>query len=464
MLSNLEIEPAANYTLCADFGSTYTKLTAVDPAKREIIATSKAFTTISTHILEGFNNALAELESKIGKHSYSKFLAASSAAGGLKMVAVGLVPSLTANAAKMAASSAGAKLIATYSYELSQSEVAAIEAAKPDIILLSGGIDGGNKDVICHNAEMIAGLTHEVPVIIAGNKSVAEQVRQILISGGKQAIIVENVMPRFGELNIMPAKSAIRDLFISNIISAKGLDDAQAMVSGEIVPTPLAVFEACELLSTAGPLVAVDVGGATTDVYSMTDGAPTLPNTFEKGLKEPFAKRSVEGDLGVRYSIPSLVSEAGLTKIAQGCGLSEEMVEDWLTICQSDTSTVAESGTMGATIDDELAASCVEISMLRHAGTLESVYTPMGEMMIQTGKDLGDVEFLIGSGGSVINSPNAEQILQRALASPIAPFSLKPRAPRIIIDSQNILTAMGLLSRVDKDAALAIMKHSFGLS
>jgi len=463
MQSNLETEPTADYILCADFGSTYTKLTAVDLAKREIIATSKAFTTISTHILEGFNNALTELESKAGKLGYSKFLAASSAAGGLKMVAVGLVPSLTANAAKMAASSAGAKLIATYSYELSQAEVDAIETAKPDIILLSGGIDGGNKEVICHNAAMIAGLSHEVPVIIAGNKSVAEEVRRILVGGGKQAIVVENVMPRFGELNIMPAKAAIRDLFISNIISAKGLDDAQAMVSGEIIPTPLAVFEACELLSTSGSLVAVDVGGATTDVYSMTDGAPTLPNTFEKGLKEPFAKRSVEGDLGVRYSIPSLVSEAGLAKIAQGCGLSEDEVEEWLATCRRDTSTVAVPGSVGAVIDDELAASCVEISMLRHAGTLESVYTPMGEMMIQTGKDLGDVEFLIGSGGSVINSPNAERILQRALASPNNPFALKPRAPRIIIDRRNILTAMGLLSRVDKDAALAIMEEQFGL-
>jgi len=464
MLSNLETEPTANYILCADFGSTYTKLTTVDPVKREIIATSKAFTTITTHILEGFNNALVELERNVGKLAYSKFLAASSAAGGLKMVAVGLVPSLTANAAKMAASSAGAKLIATYSYELSQAEVDAIEAAKPDIILLSGGIDGGNKEVICHNATMLAKLSHDVPIIIAGNKSMAEQVRQIIISGGKQAIIVENVMPRFGELNIMPAKLAIRDLFISNIISAKGLDDAQAMVSGEIIPTPLAVFEACELLSTVGPLVAVDVGGATTDVYSMTDGVPTRPNTIEKGLKEPFAKRSVEGDLGVRYSIPSLVSEAGLAKIAQGCGLSEAEVEGWLATCQNDTSTVATRDSDGATIDDELAASCIEISMVRHAGSLESVYTPMGEMMIQTGKDLGDVEFLIGSGGSVINSPNAEQILQRALASLTDPFSLKPRAPRIIIDRQNILTAMGLLSRVDKEAALAIMRQQFGMS
>jgi len=453
------------YILCADFGSTYSKLTAIDVSARKIIGTSKAYTTIETHILEGFNKALADLESQIGKIGFDKRLAASSAAGGLKMIAIGLVPSLTANAAKMAASSAGAKLIATYSYELSSAESEAIEAAKPDIILLSGGIDGGNKEVILHNAEVISRLSHDVPVIIAGNKSVAEQASRIIADGAgrKPAQLVENVMPRFGELNIMPAKTAIRDLFISRIISAKGLDDAQAIMAAEIIPTPLAVFEACELLSVRGSLTAVDVGGATTDVYSMTDGAPTRPNAIEKGLKEPFAKRSVEGDLGVRYSIPSLVSEATLEAIVQYCGIPEADVSSWLDTVSRDTSIVAERGSVGAAIDDELAASCVGISMSRHAGRLESVYTPMGEMLIQTGKDLGDVSLLIGTGGSIINSPNAEAILTRALASTADPYSLKPRAPRIVIDTSNILTAMGLLSRVDKDAALAIMSQQFGL-
>ena len=452
------------YILCADFGSTYSKLTAIDVLSREIIGTSKAYTTVETHILEGFNKALAQLESLVGKISYDKTLAASSAAGGLKMIAVGLVPSLTSNAAKMAASSAGAKLIATYSYELSSAESESIDSAKPDIILLSGGIDGGNKDVILHNAGVIASLVHEMPVIIAGNKSVSEQVRRIIAEGGKPAIIVENVMPRFGELNIMPAKTAIRDLFIERIISAKGLDDAQALLSSEIIPTPLAVFEACELLSVRGSLTAVDVGGATTDVYSMTDGTPTRPNVIEKGLKEPFAKRSVEGDLGVRYSVPSLVSEAGLAAVAQNAGLLEAEISAWLDTVSRDASVVAVPGSAGARIDEELAAFCVEISVARHSGRMESVYTHLGEMLIQTGKDLGDVEILIGTGGSIINSPNALTILTRALASAEDPFTLKPRDPRIIIDTGNILTAMGLLSRVDKDAALAIMSRQYGLS
>ena len=270
-------------------------------------------------------------------------------------------------------------------------------------------------------------------------------------------------MPKFEQLNIMPAKSAIRDLFISRIISAKGLDDAAAMMSATILPTPLAVFEACELLSTKAELVAVDVGGATTDVYSMTAGAPTRDGVIEKGLKEPFAKRSVEGDLGVRYSVGSLVAEAGLENVAAGARLAKDDVLAWIDTISADTSTVAMPSSVGAVVDDELAANCVKISMERHAGRLESVYTPMGEMLIQTGKDLGGVKLLIGTGGSIINSPNATRILERALADLTDPFALKPKAPRIVIDTHNILTAMGLLSRLDKDCALAIMSKHYSV-
>ena len=449
--------------LCVDFGSTYTKLTAVDTQNNKIIGTSKAYTTIETHILDGFNNAMAELVANIGELDYTHKLAASSAAGGLKMVAIGLVPNLTANAAKLAACSAGAKLMATYSYELSNTEKKEIEQSKPDIILLCGGTDGGNKDVILHNARIVASIDQPVPVVIAGNKSAVDEAHDIIQASGKQAIVVANVMPTLNELNIAPAKQAIGDIFINQITSAKGLDDAQAIMSLDIVPTPYAAFEACELLSTLGTLVTVDVGGATTDIYSMTEGKPTRYDAVHRGLKEPYAKRSVEGDLGMRYSLTSLVSEAGIPYIAQNTNLPEQEVEDWINQCITDTSTVAEIGTNGHKIDDEIASCCVEIAIDRHAGKLESIYTSTGEVFVQTGKDLSDVKFVIGTGGSIINSPNAEAILSRALASPLNQFSLNPVSPQIIVDRSYILTSMGLLSAIDKDCALAIMKNEFNI-
>lgn len=110
-----------NY-LTVDFGSTYTKLTAIDTDRAEIRATATAFTTIETNIIDGYNTALSLLEEKAGSVAYEKILCCSSAGGGLKMVALGLVPDLTAKAARMAASSAGAKVVKTYAFEISKDE------------------------------------------------------------------------------------------------------------------------------------------------------------------------------------------------------------------------------------------------------------------------------------------------------------------------------------------------------
>ena len=446
--------------LCIDLGSTYTKLTAIDLVKSQIIGSAKAYTTIDTHVLDGFYNALNSLPIGLSDtSSYDEIRAASSAAGGLKMIAVGLVPSLTATAAKLATNSAGAKLLKTYSYELSPQEAKEIKEAKPDILLLSGGIDGGNKDVILRNAHIISKIDDTFPVIVAGNKSVAEECASLLNSSQKPSQVVENVMPSLGVLNIEPAKSAIRELFIRRIISAKGLDDAQAIMKQEIIPTPLAVFNACELLSTLSELVAIDVGGATTDVYSMAHGSPTKPLSIQKGLVEPFAKRSVEGDLGVRYSIPSLVGEAGLEYIAQLAKLPTAQVSEWLEACTEDTSLVGQLDSPQAAIDEALASACTKLAMERHAGTLESVYTFSGEVFIQNGKDLSEIGMLIGSGGSIINSPNAEEILKHALQSPSDTHALKPTSPRIFIDRQNILTPAGLLSKTHPKEALSLMQR-----
>ena len=141
--------------LTADFGSTYTKLTAIDATKAEVIGTSAAFTTIDTDVMEGYNCALQRLEEKIGVFKYDQLLCCSSAAGGLKMVALGLVPELTAKAARMAASSAGAKVVKTYAFEISKAEQNEICAIDPDLVLLCGGTDGGNKEVIISNARKL---------------------------------------------------------------------------------------------------------------------------------------------------------------------------------------------------------------------------------------------------------------------------------------------------------------------
>ena len=236
--------------LTADFGSTYTKVTAIDTDVPEIVGTGSAFTTIETDVMEGLHNAFTELEKEIGKEwTPDKFLCCSSAAGGLKMVASGLVPDLTAKAARMAAASAGAKVMKTYSYEITRAEAEEIERLDPDLFLLCGGTDGGNVENIIHNAEVIGQIPGHFSTVVAGNKAAEEEVARILTVAGKPFVITENVMPNFNSLNIAPAKKCIMQLFIDRIIEAKGLSKAQERADNEIIPTPLAVLNACNLLS-----------------------------------------------------------------------------------------------------------------------------------------------------------------------------------------------------------------------
>ena len=458
------------YYLTVDFGSTYTKMCAVDADNKKVIGTAKAFTTIQTDVREGFDAALADLEASVGKLAYSEKLACSSAGGGLKMIAVGLVPELTAKAARMAASSAGAKVTDTFSYELSSREQEKIQAAAPDILLLCGGTDGGNRDVILHNAKKIAELERDFSVIYAGNKSAADDAESILRKAGKNVIVCNNVMPVFNVLDIDPAKNAIRALFIERIIDAKGLSQIQKEMTAEIIPTPLAVFEAAELLSKGcaaandpgtegmGGLLAVDVGGATTDVYTMCDGKHATPNVVLKGLPEPFAKRSVEGDLGLRYNIDSLVQSASAERAAADLHISEEAIQEWVAVCKKDPDTISEKGSPHRKIDEYLTCHAVKVAVERHCGTVEKVYTPVGETILMSGKDLTKVPALIGIGGPVINSDDPVKILKAALYDQGTFEFLKPLAPRFFLDRKYIFASMGLVGKVDPRLALTIMK------
>ncbi|MCL2753292.1 MAG: methylaspartate mutase accessory protein GlmL [Defluviitaleaceae bacterium] len=459
--------------LLTDFGSTYTKVTAVDVDKGEIVAFAKSFTTIEDDVAIGYNNALSQIFDQLGRFVPAASFACSSAAGGLKMVSSGLVPDLTAKASRLAAASAGAKVMKTYSYELTEFEIEEIAAINPDIVLLSGGIDGGNKAVILHNAGIIASVPGNFFVIVAGNRSAASGAKQILENGGKRVIVCENVMPVFGKLNIMPAKAAIRNLFIENIVSAKGLDAVAKIMDSDIIPTPLAVFEACELLASGskteaglGEIMAYDLGGATTDVYSMADGMPKIPNAFINGINEPFAKRSVEGDLGMRYSLTALYDlileeDLGLAFFAAG-GFAKEDVESWIALCVADPSIKPhEKHEKYGEIDAAFASYAIRKSAARHVGRNTKVYTPNGEMLSQEGKDLTHVTHIIGSGGAVINAKSPMQIMQEAIYSSKDLNDLKPLAPKVLLDTANCLAAMGLLSRHEPEMALKIMKKSF---
>ena len=448
--------------LLIDFGSTYTKVTAIDIETEELLGTASAYTTVQTDVSEGLSAAVSVLEKQTGALQYTERFACSSAAGGLRMVTSGLVPELTAEAAKEASLGAGAKVIRVYSYQLTEDDLLDIEASKPDILLLTGGTDGGNTECILHNATALAGAEGGYPIVIAGNRSVGRQCQHIL--EGKETYLCENVMPKFGTLNIEPAQAQIREIFLKKIIQAKGLSAAAELVSGILMPTPSAMLKAMTLLADGcegergiGELIGVDVGGATTDIYSIASGMPAKANTVYKGLPEPYAKRTVEGDIGMRYSIHGIVDAYGIDRICELSGIARQRVTELLDYLSTHTDVLPDNDELES-LDFALASAAIETAVTRHAGTVELVYTPMGQTFLQCGKDLSEAKRIVVTGGALIHTRRTTEIASHALYNEAQPNSLKPKEAKILIDKSYILAAMGLLSEHYPKTALRIMK------
>lgn len=447
-----------------DFGSTYTKVTAVDLDEEVILGTSAAFTTADTDIGIGLARAFEQLDVDLGALDDVTKLACSSAAGGLRMMVSGLVPELTAEAARLAALGAGAKIIRVFDHELSRRDLRDIEAHVPDIFLLTGGTDGGNRDCIIGNAEKLASLPVRFPIIIAGNRSAVDDCEDILEDF--PVTVCPNVMPTFGTLNIEPVQAEIRDLFLSRIITARGLTETRDLLSGILMPTPSSILSAMTLLAHGtdtergiGDLMAVDVGGATTDVYSIGEGAPDDMTVVYKGLDEPEAKRTVEGDIGMRYSAVGIVDERGIETVAADAEMTVEDVERWLKIIADDKSVIPEKAPDLARLDAALAAGAIDVATRRHAGILEEAYTVHGIVYVQTGKNLTHVHTIVLTGGSLIHASDPLFIARHALYSDAYPASLRPRKARVLRDDRYMLSAMGVLAEREPDIALRIMKR-----
>lgn len=460
--------------LLIDFGSTYTKVLAVDVESETILGRAQAPTTVETSILEGLHHALEKLEiggRKLTKEEIqsSKKLASSSAAGGLCVVAIGLVPDLTLEAARKAALGAGAKIIGSYSFEIDQETIEEIEETGCDMILLVGGTDGGNKTVIQHNAQMLAESKLSVPIIVAGNSKASSKCMQILKAGGKYAVQTENVLPELDKINVEPVRECIREIFMNRIVTAKGLDKAQDFIGKIAMPTPMATLNAAQLLADGindveegiGELMVVEVGGATTNIHSVAKGESMGVNVMRKGLPEPYAKRTVEGDLGIRYNAATILDLVGPTRICRFMNpeyvVSEKEAERYIRSLRANVEHTPENR-IETEIDVAMAGNAVSIAVERHAGTIKSAWGLSGEIQVLQGKDLTRCKNVVGTGGVFAYNPYPERILEKALYDENNPMSLKPIHPRLYVDKDYMLYAMGLLSTVEPLAALHIEK------
>jgi len=458
--------------LLIDFGSTYTKVLAVDLDRSEVLGRAQSPSTVSENMLIGLQNALSALRLNhrpIDKQTIdqSRKLASSSAAGGLRLIAIGLVPELTLEAARRAALGAGAKVVDAFSYELNEDDIHQIEQAGCDLILLAGGTDGGDKKAILQNAEMLANSGLNIPFVVAGNKVVSNQVVNTLESKGKYAEKTENVLPSLDTLNVDPARDCIRQIFMNRIVHAKGLDKAQEFIGNILMPTPMATLKAAQLIADGtkkeaglGELMVVEVGGATTNVHSVARGYSS--ENIVKGLPDPYAKRTVEGDLGIRYNAESIVNIVGERKVLENCpgeiecctGADLNKISSFL----SKNVNYVPYKRMDYYIDIGLARSAVEVAVERHAGVVKEVWTLNGTVKFQYGKDLTCLKALIGTGGIFAYNQHSKEVLKAALFDQNNPLSLKPQKPDFYIDRRYILYGIGLLSDLAPDIALAIAK------
>ena len=451
--------------LMIDFGSTYTKLTAVDTEKEDVIGTSASFTTVATDITIGYYKALDELYKKIGGEiKFDKTIACSSAAGGLKMCAIGLVEELTVEAAKRVCLGAGAKVDLVFSHHITKHEVEEIKEKNIDIILLAGGTDGGNSECVIYNAKILAESNLNIPIVYAGNKCASDEIEEIFKKYNVNGYICDNVMPNINKLNLPSARDKIREIFLTNIIEAKGIKKIEKAIDKVILPTPEAVLDASELLSKGymheaglGEIVLVDIGGATTDFYSMSSPSARRSDVVVKGLEEPYAKRTVEGDLGMRYS--ALGIAASLTQEEKRVFYEDEGIDiDSEAKFRREHVDVVFTDEREKDIDMVFAGICSDKAISRHVGIMEEIYSPVGTLYNQYGKDLSQIRYVIGTGGILVRTENPIVALKRVMYTRSHPLELRPINPQFMIDKDYLLASMGLLSSIDPLLALKIMK------
>jgi uncharacterized protein (TIGR01319 family) len=256
----------------------------------------------------------------------------------------------------------------------------------------------------------------------------------------------------------------IRKVFIERIVEAKGLKKVEDFVEGILMPTPTAVLKAAELLAGGygsekgiGDLVIIDIGGATTDVHSIGWGDPVQAGVVRKGLPEPLAKRTVEGDLGIRYNAESILKLCGPESIRKNATLPHPNLARKLQCLCQDVGYVPQTPE-DIDIDFALASCAAQAAMERHSGSIETLLGPQGQYFLQHGKDLTNVDHLIGTGGIFIHHPRAGEILHRTIYDPEQPFSLRPRNPTFYTDARYCLFAVGLLAERHPDIALRVAK------
>lgn len=449
--------------LVAEIGSTTTVVNAFDGingSRPRFIGQGQAPTSVlEGDVNVGLRGAIDGLAHSLNVDSieYDELMATSSAAGGLRMTVHGLVYDMTVKAAKEAALGAGANIKNITAGKLRKSDLKKIKEVNPNIILIAGGVDYGERDTALYNSELIANLDLKIPVIYAGNIENHEEVRDIFKGKKSELYIVENVYPKIDELNIEPTRKVIQDVFEKHIIHAPGMKKVRETVTGPIIPTPGAVMEAAKLLyHEIEDLVVIDVGGATTDVHSVTDGSEEISRLLIN--PEPFAKRTVEGDLGVYVNMKNIVNSIGKEEISKELNIAIDELEGLI----NNHSPIPITD-LDISFTEMLTLHAVITAIKRHAGHLRHLYGPGGKKTLAEGKDLTNVKYVIGTGGALTRLPDRINILKKIGLNSKGNELLPNKDVNILIDNYYIMASLGVLSKEYPEEALKLLKQSMNI-
>jgi uncharacterized protein (TIGR01319 family) len=311
----------------------------------------------------------------------------------------------------------------------------------PDVVLLTGGTDGGNVEALTGAARGLVAAGWSGPVVVAGNAEAQPAMSEIL--GNVPHVLADNVVPRIGVLAPENARAAIREMFLAHVIGGKHLSarsDFTAMVRGA---TPDVVLTGVELLARlAGDVVVVDIGGATTDVHSVIRLDPEDAELSRDVVAPTPVSRTVEGDLGMRWSAVTTAEAAELDDLRDAA-----------------VRRAAEPAFVPTTHDERdederLAEAAAGLALRRHAGRSRVVVSPEGRVVERSGKDLREARLLVGSGGVLRHGRAgvAERVLCPHTGVDPGGWQL-PERPAVVVDSDYVLAAVGLLAEPHPDAA-----------
>ena len=460
--------------LATDCGSTTTKAVLIEHVSGEYRLTyrGEAPTTVEApfeDVTRGVLNAVMEVEELSGRKIIENdkiispaneisgvdiYISTSSAGGGLQMMVAGVVKSMSGESAERAALGAGSivmDIIASNDGRLPHEKIKRIRELRPDMILLSGGIDGGTISHVVELAEILAaanpqprlGQDYKLPVIYAGNNKAQEDIRETL---GEMVDldIVDNIRPVLERENLEPSRDKIHDLFMEHVMQqAPGYKKLMSWTDAPIMPTPGAVGSLIEMIAEKEDItvVGVDIGGATTDIFSVFQGK---------------FNRTVSANLGMSYSICNVLAESGLDNVLRWVPFDIDRKELTNRIGNKmiRPTTVPQS-LEELFIEQSIAREALRLSFKQHKEfavglkgiqkerTISDAFdqTTSGQSLV----NMMDLDLLVGSGGVLSHAPRRQQSAKMLIDS-----FMPEGITQLAVDSIFMMPQLGVLAHVDK--------------